>query len=459
MSTTVTTISVIGTGYLGATHAACMADLGFQVIGIDTDPARTATLAVGELPFFEPDLQPLVAKHVEHGRLRFSTDMADAADADVHFLCVGTPQRRDGLGADLTAVRTATAALAAHLHRPCLVVGKSTVPVGTAAELAATLRATAPTGDGVRLAWNPEFLREGHAVSDTLHPDRMVFGLDGGPEHPAAQHDLAVLRAVYADVLAAGVPEVLADLPTAELVKTAANSFLATKISFINAMAELCEAVDADVTVLAGALALDDRIGGRFLAPGLGFGGGCLPKDIRAFMARAQEIGAGDAVAFLREVDEVNLRRRRRVVELVCEELGGSLAGRTVAVLGAAFKPGSDDVRDSPALDVAATLHHGGAVVRVHDPKAMDSAARVRPELHYAGSVAAACRGAEVVVLATEWDQYRALDPDLLGACVRTRCVIDSRNALVPDAWVEAGWRYRALGRPARDPSEMPTAA
>ncbi len=444
----VTTLSVIGTGYLGATHAACMADLGFRVIGVDTDPERTAALAAGRLPFVEPDLQPLLAKHVDHGRLTFTTDVAEAAAADVHFLCVGTPQRGDGLGADLTAVRGAVAALAPHLRRPCLVVGKSTVPVGTAAELAGALREAAPAGAGVRLAWNPEFLREGHAVADTLRPDRLVFGLDGGLDDPAARHDLAVLRAVYADLLSAGVPEVLADLPTAELVKTAANSFLATKISFINAMAELCETAGADVTVLARALAMDDRIGGRFLAPGLGFGGACLPKDIRALVARAEELGAGEAVAFLREVDRVNLRRRQRVVDMVRAELGGTVAGRRVAVLGAAFKPGSDDVRDSPALDVAAAIHRDGAKVRVHDPEALATARRARPELTCAETVAEACAGAEIVVLATEWDQYRALDPAAVGALVGRRTVVDTRHALDPAAWHAAGWRYVAPGRP-----------
>ena len=442
----VSTISVIGTGYLGATHAACMADLGFDVVGVDSDPAKVAALAAGELPFFEPDLQPMVAKHVEHGRLRFTPDIADAAAADVHFLCVGTPQRADGPGADLSAVHGAIDALAPHLRRPCLVVGKSTVPVGTAAEVAARLRSAAPAGDGVGLAWNPEFLREGRAVEDTLRPDRLVFGIEDGPRGADV---LAVLRTVYRQLLAAGTPEVVADLPTAELVKTAANSFLATKISFINAMAELCEAVGADVTVLAEALSLDERIGGRFLRPGLGFGGGCLPKDIRAFVARAGELGAGDAVGFLREVDEINLRRRQRTVELVRAELGGELAGRTVAVLGAAFKPGSDDVRDSPALDVAAGLHAGGARVRVHDPKAMANAARVRPELHYADSIAEACAGADLVLLATEWDQYRALDPGWLAQITRGRCVLDARHALNRDTWRAAGWRYRVLGQPA----------
>ncbi|MCX6464764.1 MAG: UDP-glucose/GDP-mannose dehydrogenase family protein, partial [Pseudonocardiales bacterium] len=442
----VRTLSVIGTGYLGATHAACMAELGFRVVGVDTDPGRVTDLAAGRLPFVEPDLQPLLSRHVASGRLTFTTSVADAAAADVHFLCVGTPQLPDGPGADLSALRGAVAALTPHLSRPCLVVGKSTVPVGTAAELAETLRRDAP---GARLAWSPEFLREGHAVTDTLHPDRLVFGLAGGPDDPAARADLATLRAVYRTVLDAGVPEVLADLPTAELVKTAANSFLATKISFINAMAELCEAAGADVTVLAGALALDDRIGGRFLAPGLGFGGGCLPKDIRAFAARAEELGAGAALGFLREVDAINLRRRERAAAMVLAELGDAPAGRRVAVLGAAFKPGSDDVRDSPALDVAAALHRRGVAVCVYDPEAVPAARRVRPELTYAGSVAEACAGAEVVLLATEWPQFRELDPVELAAAVARPVVVDARHALPAPRWRAAGWRHLAPGRPA----------
>jgi UDPglucose 6-dehydrogenase len=457
--TPVRTVSVIGTGYLGTTHAACMADLGFSVIGVDRDPERVATLGAGRLPFVEPELGPLLAGHVAAGRLRFSTDPAAAAHADVHFLCVGTPQRHDGFGADLGAVRAAVAALAPHLRRPCLVVGKSTVPVGTAAELAETLRATAPAGRGVRLAWSPEFLREGHAVADTLRPDRLVFGLDGGPDSAAGRADLAVLRHLHAGALAAGVPEVLADLPTAELVKAAANSFLATKISFVNAMAEVCDAADADVTVLAAALGLDDRIGARFLSPGLGFGGGCLPKDVRAFVARAEELGAGPALAFLREVDAVNLRCRDRAVDLVLAELGGAPAGRRVAVLGASFKPGSDDVRDSPGLDVAAALHRRGVAVRVHDPVAVPAARRVRPELDYAGSVLDACAAADVVLLATEWPQFRELDPAAVAAVVARPVVVDTRHALPVDAWRAAGWRYVAPGRPRLAATGVPAAA
>ena len=442
---TVQSVSVIGTGYLGATHAACLAELGFDVVGVDSDPAKVAALSVGQVPFFEPDLEPMLRKHVEHGRLRFTTDPRDAAHADVHFLCVGTPQRADGPAADLGPLHAAVATLAPHLRRPCLVVGKSTVPVGTADALAATLRTLAPAGDDARLAWNPEFLRESRAVADTLRPDRLVFGVadPGG----AGAADLTRLRAVYADALGAGVPEVVADRVTSELVKTAANAFLATKISFINAVSEVCDAAGADVTVLATALAHDTRIGGAFLRPGLGFGGGCLPKDIRALAARAAELDA-PGLSFLTEVDAINIRCRDRVVALVRRELGGAVAGCTVAVLGAAFKPGSDDVRDSPALHVAAALHRAGGAVRVHDPKAGAGAAAKYPELDHRDSVVAACTGADLVVLGTEWPQFVQLDPARLGAVMAHRRIVDARLVLDDAAWAAAGWRVTAPGRP-----------
>jgi UDPglucose 6-dehydrogenase len=435
-------LTVVGTGYLGATHAAAMAELGHDVLGMDVDPARIAALAEGDLPFYEPGLADLLRRNLAAGRLRFTVDPAEvAAFGDVHFLCVGTPQRPGSFAADLRQVETAVARLAPHLDRPALVVGKSTVPVGTAEQLAAQLRRTAPAGADVELAWNPEFLREGFAVQDSLEPDRIVLGV-------ASARAEATLRAVYAPVIEAGTPVVISDLPTAELVKVAANSFLATKISFINAMAELCEATGADVMVLADALAHDPRIGGQFLRPGLGFGGGCLPKDIRAFMARAGELGVDQALTFLREVDAINQRRRARTVDLARAELGGEFEGRTVAVLGAAFKPNSDDVRDSPALDVAATIHELGAVVRVHDPKANANAQGRFPLLEYHDDVLSAVTGADVVLHLTEWAQFRDLDPEVLGRVVAARRLVDGRNALDPVRWRAAGWTYRALGRP-----------
>jgi UDPglucose 6-dehydrogenase len=438
-------VSVIGTGYLGAVHAAGMADLGFDVVGVDVDPAKVATLQRGEAPFYEPGLEPLLRKHVEDGRLRFTTDLAEAAGADVHFLCVGTPQSRRSNAADLTYVDDAIARLAVHLTGPALVVGKSTVPVGTAQRLQATLHELA--GPQVELAWNPEFLREGYAVEDTLRPDRLVFGVRG----PRAE---TVLREVYAEAIGNGTPVVVTDYATAELVKTSANAFLATKISFINAVAELCDQAGADVATLADAIGYDARIGRRFLNAGLGYGGGCLPKDVRAFRARADELGVGHSLDFLTGVEAVNARRRDKVVELTRELLGTapgfSLAGRRVAVLGAAFKPHSDDIRDSPALDVAKRLDADGAVVSVYDPAASGPARRIAPQLRYADSTLEAARGADVVLHLTEWPEFRAIDPASLAEVVAQPNVVDGRNCLDRDAWIAAGWTYVGLGRSGR---------
>ena len=432
-------LSVIGTGYLGATHAACMAELGYEVIGLDIDQAKIDVLRTGSVPFYEPGLDEVLARNIEAGRLTFTTSFEEiAAFADIHFVCVGTPQAPGAQRADLSQVFGSIESLAPHLRADALVVGKSTVPVGTAAEIAETLTRTA--ADGVEVAWNPEFLREGYAVQDTLHPDRLVVGAHS----PRAE---ALLREVYAPIIDEGVPFLVTDFPTAELVKVAANSFLATKISFINAMAEVCEAAGADVTKLAEAIGHDPRIGSRFLAAGLGFGGGCLPKDIRAFMARAGELGAEDAVAFLREVDQINLRRRSATVDLARESLGGSFRGRRITVLGATFKPDSDDVRDSPSLDVAVAMSNAGADVVVHDPKGLVNAERVYPHLAYEPELAAALAGAELIVLGTEWREYRELDPRTISGS-GVRHVVDARNALDPVAWRAAGWTYRALGRP-----------
>lgn len=435
-------ITVIGCGYLGATHAACMASLGYEVLGVETDPQRRQALERGVLPFFEPGLPELLVEQVESGRLRFTDDIAEAAAfGDVHFVCVGTPQRADGNGADLTYVDAAVSGLARHLTGPALVIGKSTVPVGTAERLLEILQATAPAGDSVELAWNPEFLREGFAVEDTLRPDRLVLGVRSA----AAE---ARLREVYAEAIAGGCPVVVTDYPTAELVKVAANSFLATKISFINAMAELCDVTGADVVTLADAIGYDARIGRKFLNAGLGFGGGCLPKDIRAFRARAEELGVKDALRFLHEIDRINLRRRKRVVKVARAELGGRLPGKRIAVLGAAFKPNSDDIRDSPALEVAARLQELGVQVTVHDPEAIPAARRLHPELTYADTIEEACEGADLVMHLTEWLDYRALDPVKLGELVAGKRMVDGRNCLDLAAYREAGWTVRSLGRP-----------
>ena len=430
-------VSVIGTGYLGATHAACMSSLGFEVIGVDVDAAKIELLTTGRVPFYEPGLEELLQKEIASGRLTFTTDFKAIADADVHFICVGTPQQEGSLAADLKYVDAALEAVAAICKPGALVVGKSTVPVGTAARLRERLLKINPGAD---LAWNPEFLREGFAVEDTLHPNRLVVGVTSD----AAE---AKLKEIYANNLAENTPWVRADLPTSELVKVAANSFLATKISFINAMAEVCEAAGGDVTVLAKAIGYDPRIGSRFLQAGIGFGGGCLPKDIRAFMARAGELGADQALEFLREIDSINLRARQRVIELVRKDLSDNLAGKKIAVLGAAFKPDSDDVRDSPALDIAAQIAAAGAIVTIHDPKAIAPAKKRFPALGFSEDIEEALKGADLVLHLTEWKIYRELDPAKMAKLVANPIIIDGRNALDRDAWIAAGWKFRALGR------------
>ncbi len=434
-------ISVIGCGYLGAVHAACMAALGHEVIGIDVDARKIEALAAGRPPFYEPELPELLSETVATGRLQFSSDISDAAGATVHFICVGTPQKRGENRADLRAVDAAMTSLLGILKPGDVVVGKSTVPVGTAERLVEMMAEVEPTAT---LAWNPEFLREGHAVKDTFSPDRLVYGV---PDDAAGARATTVLNQVYAKALAESTPLIVTDYTTAQLVKVAANSFLATKISFINAMAELCEATGGDVVQLADAIGHDARIGRQFLNAGLGFGGGCLPKDIRAFMARAGELGVDQALTFLREVDSINMRRRVRMVDLAREVSEGSIVGRRVAVLGAAFKPESDDVRDSPALSVAAQMSLQGADVVVTDPKAIDNAAAKWPDLHFVETVEEAVRGADLVLMLTEWKQYVSLDPVELKQLVKLPRILDGRNALDADRWRAAGWTYRALGR------------
>ncbi len=436
-------ISVIGTGYLGATHAACLAACGHEVVGIDVDAAKVARLAAGSAPFHEPGLDDLIRRGVGSGALRFDTDSRCAAAADAHFLCVGTPQTAGGQAADLSALDAAVAGLTPHLRRPSLVVGKSTVPVGTARRLAERIRSGAPAGDRVALAWNPEFLREGHAVEDSLRPDRLVFGVDDDASDQ-------VLRDIYSPMLARGVPVVRTDLETAELAKVSANVMLAARISLVNVLAEVCEAADADVEDLTRILGLDARIGSRFLTPGIGYGGGCLPKDTRAFVARAEELGLDGSAALLREVDAVNLRQRSRAVDLAVRLLDGDVAGRRIGVLGAAFKADSDDVRESPALDIAARLRGHGAQVRLYDPRATGNARRAQPDLQTVGSVEQACAGAELVLVLTDWDEFRGLDPVALAGVVQRPTVLDGRLVLDPDKWRAAGWDVHALGRGAR---------
>ena len=430
-------LSVIGTGYLGATHAACMASLGFEVIGFDTESSKVDLLSKGKVPFYEPDLEELLAEQIKAKRLTFTNKVEDLSDADVHFICVGTPQVKNGNAADLTYVNSALESIAKHVKPGGLVVGKSTVPVGTATKLRKRLLELNPKAD---LAWNPEFLREGFAVEDTLRPNRLVIGV----VTDSAEN---ILKEVYAINLKENTPWVRADLPTAELVKVAANSFLATKISFINAMAEVCEASGGDVTVLAKAIGYDPRIGSRFLQAGIGFGGGCLPKDIRAFMARAEELGASQAVEFLKEIDAINLRARQRIIELVRKDLSDDLVGKKVAVLGAAFKPDSDDVRDSPALEISAQIQAAGANVTVHDPKAISNAQKRFPGLTFAEDINSTLKDAEIVLHLTEWKIYREIDPAQIKKLVKSAIMIDGRNALDRDLWRAAGWKFRALGR------------
>jgi len=423
-----------------------MASIGHEVIGIDVDPRKVDALSRGEAPFFEPDLQELLTAGVESGRLRFTTDMAEASGATVHFIGVGTPQQKDGYAADLTYVNAAVDALLPYLSPGDIVAGKSTVPVGTAAELAPRVEAT-----GATLVWNPEFLREGYAVKDTIEPDRLVVGVgpSASTDAGSAPDPADVLREVYHPAVAAGTPFIVTDWATAELVKVAANAFLATKISFINAMAEIAEVTGADVTQLADAIGYDARIGRRFLGAGIGFGGGCLPKDIRAFSARAEELGRGESVTFLREVDAINLRRRERAVQLVVEAFGGSVFEKNVTVLGAAFKPHSDDIRDSPALDVAVRLHGLGAWVTITDPAAIDNAQRLHPQLNYVADRDEAIREADALILVTEWDEYRRdLTPDHASTLTAGRVVIDGRNGWDAAAWRAAGWTYYGMGRP-----------
>ncbi|WP_152191556.1 UDP-glucose dehydrogenase family protein [Georgenia satyanarayanai] len=440
-------ISVIGCGYLGAVHAASMAELGHDVVGIDVNEEKVALLNAGRAPFHEPGFTELLERNVQAGRLRFSTDFADVAGARVHFIGVGTPQQAGSYAADMSQVNGAVAGLLPHLAPteagPVLVVGKSTVPVGTAAGIAEQV-----TAAGGVLVWNPEFLREGFAVQDTISPDRLVYGLSPDPE--AARVGQEVLDEVYDNLITTqAIPRLLTDYATAELVKVAANSFLATKISFINAMAELCEATGADVTQLAAAIGHDDRIGHKFLRAGVGFGGGCLPKDIRAFMARAEELGVDEALGFLREVDSINDRRRDHVITLATDLLDGQPAGKRVAVLGASFKPDTDDMRNSPALDIAHRLSAAGAHVAVTDPQAGPIlAAQDHHSFTVADSAEDAITGADLVLLLTEWRQFRDLDPTAVKTLAGRPVVIDGRNVLDPARWRAAGWTYHGMGRP-----------
>ena len=448
-------LTFVGTGYLGATYSVCFAELGYEVLGVDVDADKIAKLSAGEVPFHEPGLDELLRGNLAAGRLRFSTSYEEAAEfGDVHFICVGTPQRDDGIGADLSYVERAVVGLSRQLRRKALIVGKSTVPAGTASWVQQLVARHAPAHLGIEVAWSPEFLQEGHAVEDVLRPNRLVLAYEsawGGGMLYAAHKGVFDLAATEERE----VPVVTCDFATAELVKVAANSFLATKISFINAMAEICEVTGADVTLLARAVGYDPRIGQRYLQAGVGFGGGCLPKDIRAFQARAQELGVGESLRILHEVDLINQRRRTRVLKLAAQLLdrpfgpaGPDLSGFRVSVLGATFKPNTDDVRDAPALAVTALLHKAGADVHVYDPQGMDNARIALPEVTYEPTMAAAVADADLVCVLTEWAEFRNADPHTLGHLPRAKTVIDGRNCLDPALWTAAGWDYHGMGRP-----------
>ena len=436
-----TRLSVIGTGYLGVTHSVCMASLGHEVVALDKDPEKILALAVGKMPFHEPELPEMLTSALARGKLSFTTEFKQIAEqADIHFLCVGTPQSDDSGAADLSQIKSAVAELAPLLTKPCLVIGKSTVPVGTAKWISDYFAENSPAGSEVHVVWNPEFLREGFAVQDTLHPDRVVLGIT----HEA---DVDILKEVYADALTAETPLIVTDYATAELVKVAANAFLATKISFINSFADLADKVGADVATLADAIGHDTRIGRKFLNAGIGFGGGCLPKDIRALQARATELGLSEQFAFLKNVDAVNQSRRTHVVELARKELG-SLSGKTITILGAAFKPDSDDIRDSPALDIALALADGGATVQLHDPVALPQVRARKLPVKAIDDVSEAFAGADLVLHLTEWQNYRELNPEKLGQTVKTKRIIDGRNVLDRNLWSNAGWQITYLGKP-----------
>lgn len=436
-------MTVIGTGYLGATHAACMAELGHDVLGIDVDASKIEALSNGKVPFFEPGLPEILERNIKDKSLRFTTNYEEAAEfANVHFLGVGTPQQHGSYAADLKYVRAAISDLVPKLKGNHIIFGKSTVPVGTAEELQSLVDALSGPDTQVEIAWNPEFLREGFAVKDTLEPDRIVLGVRQGDSNGEM-----LAREIYQQALSRQTPFLVTNLPTAELVKVSANAFLATKISFINAVSEICEIAGADVVSLAEAIGIDERIGHKFLGAGLGFGGGCLPKDIRAFMARAGELGADQALSFLREIDAINMRRRERVADLAKTALSNSLLGRRITILGCAFKPNSDDVRDSPALSVAGSLSLAGAMVSVYDPEAMENAKKVIPLLHYAESADAAIRNSELIILATEWKEFRELNPTRTAQLVANAHIIDGRNVLDVEDWKKAGWKIEALGR------------
>ncbi|MFF4495763.1 UDP-glucose dehydrogenase family protein [Streptomyces sp. NPDC001546] len=438
-------VSVIGCGHLGIPHAAAMAELGHDVIGVDVDQAKVDRLNAGECPIYETGLPELLARHTTSGKLRFTTDIREAAAfAELHFIGVGTPIDADGRSYDTGQVYGAIRQLAPHLDRPCTIVGKSTVTVGTTAQVTALAQRLAPAGQAVDVVWNPEFLREGHAVEDTLRPDRLIAGLTSAEGEKA-------IRAVYAPILDAGVPLFVTDPATAELAKGAANTFLGLKISYINAVADMCEAAGGDIAQIVDILGIDPRIGSGGMRPGIGYGGGCLPKDVRAFTASARHLGADKAATLLRAAEEINESRTDVAMRLINSALTGRpLKGAHVTVWGAAFKPGTNDVRESPALALAHALQQAGATVTVHDPQAVDTAMIRNPEFDYTDDLSASLDDADLVVLATEWPEYQQTNPVALVKRPATPLLVDCRTTLDPEPWRMAGWTLHQLGRPGK---------
>lgn len=431
-------IAVVGTGYVGLVSGACFSEFGVEVVCVDQDKAKIACLQRGEMPIFEPGLEALVAKNAAAGRISFTTDLTAAvAGAEAVFIAVGTPSRRGDGHADLSYVFAAAKEIGHALTDYAVVVTKSTVPVGTGREVATILRSARPQG-GFDVASNPEFLREGSAIEDFMRPDRVVIGAD-------SDHARAVLRALYRPLYLIETPIVFTDIETAELIKYAANAFLATKITFINEIADLCEKVGADVQQVAKGIGLDGRIGSKFLHAGPGFGGSCFPKDCQALVRTARE--AQSPLSIVETVVLVNDARKSRMADKIISACGGSVAGKTLAVLGLTFKPNTDDMRDSPSLSILPRLSAAGAAIRAFDPEGIDEAKKLLPDLVYCADAYETMEGADALVLLTEWNAFRGLDLDRVQSLLATPLVIDLRNIYQPEEMVAAGLSYVSIGR------------
>jgi UDPglucose 6-dehydrogenase len=440
-------IAMIGTGYVGLVSGACFSEFGASVTCVDKDAGKIERLARGEIPIFEPGLDQLVASNAAAGRLSFTTDLnAAVSGADAVFIAVGTPSRRGDGHADLSYVFAAASEIATALAQGTgdrtLVVTKSTVPVGTGRKVERILRNALPAGR-FDVASNPEFLREGSAIQDFMRPDRVVIGTE-------SEHARTVLGALYRPLYLLETPMVFTSLETAELIKYAANAFLATKITFINEMADLCEAVGADVGDIARGIGLDGRIGRKFLHAGPGFGGSCFPKDCQA-LVRSAEL-AETPLSIVETVLRVNDARKRRMADRIVRACGGAVAGKTLAVLGLTFKPNTDDMRDSPSLAILPLLHAAGARIRAFDPEGIDAAKKLMPDLDYCGDAYQTMEGADALILITEWNAFRALDLDRVKSLLRQPVVVDLRNIYQPDEMIAAGLSYHSIGRPAGEP-------